>query len=132
MTLTLFYDGQCPLCQKEMSHLRKLNRDGHLRFEDIMAPDFVQRFPNMDWHALNNRIHGMTDTGELITGLDVTHLAWSLVGKGWLYAPLRWPVIRWFADHAYHIFAKHRYTISYWLTGQKRCSTCGPNPEGKV
>ncbi|WP_034475157.1 thiol-disulfide oxidoreductase DCC family protein [Aestuariibacter salexigens] len=123
-TLTIFYDGQCPLCMKEMSHLMKLNRDGCLRFEDIMADDFSQRFPDLNWQHLNDRIHGQWQDGSVIQGLDVTYHAWRLVGKGWVYGWMRWPVIRWFADKAYLLFAKHRYRISYWLTGQKRCPRC--------
>jgi predicted DCC family thiol-disulfide oxidoreductase YuxK len=37
---------------------------------------------------------------------------------------LRWPIISWFADRAYNFFARHRYTISYLLTGQKRGKQC--------
>ncbi|MFC4701695.1 thiol-disulfide oxidoreductase DCC family protein [Glaciecola siphonariae] len=126
MAFTIFYDGQCPLCDIEMRHLKKRNTARQLAFEDINADDFSVRFPQLDWQALNNRIHGMEADGTLLIGLDVTHRAWSLVGYKWLYAPLRWPVIRFFADRAYLIFAKHRNTISYWLTGKKRCeSNCG-------
>lgn len=124
MHLTLFYDGMCPLCQKEMQHLIKYNRDQRLAFVDIMDPDFSKQYPHLDWDALNNRIHGEFSDGRIVTGLDCTYWAWKLVGKGWVYAPLRWPVIRWFADLAYNIFAKHRYKISYWLTGQERCPRC--------
>lgn len=49
------------------------------------------------------------------------------MGVGWLYAPLRWPGIRIIADWGYLKFAKHRYTISYLLTGKKRtCDRCVP------
>ena len=58
----------------------------------------------------------------MVTGLDATHAAWQAVGRGWLYAPLRWPVIRIVADMAYNLFARNRYTISYLLTGRRR--TC--------
>ena len=84
-------------------------------------PDFPERYPDLNLDDLNARIHGQLEDGTMITGLDVTHKAWSLVGVGWLYAPLRWPVIRWFADRFYIFFAKHRYRISYWLTGKERC-----------
>lgn len=124
MHLTLFYDGMCPLCQKEMLHLIKYNTAKHLAFVDIMDPEFPEKYPHLDWEALNNRIHGEFSDGRVVTGLDCTYWAWKLVGKGWVYAPLRWPVVRWFADHAYNIFAKHRYKISYWLTGQERCPRC--------
>lgn len=122
--LTLFYDGHCPLCAIEMRHLKKYDSDNRIAFVDIMSADFLRDYPELDWQALNDRIHARLPDGTMIVGLDVTHKAWSLVGKGWLYAPLRWPVIRYFADKFYLVFAKHRYRISYWLTGKKRCAQC--------
>ncbi|NVK55012.1 MAG: DUF393 domain-containing protein [Alteromonadaceae bacterium] len=122
--LTIFYDGGCPLCAIEMRHLKKRNQDGQLAFEDILADDFSVRYPSLDWQALNNRIHAMRSDGSLVVGLDATYQAWRLVGRGWLYAPLRWPLIRPVADWLYLKFARHRYTVSYWLTGQKRCAQC--------
>ncbi|MDY6928864.1 MAG: DUF393 domain-containing protein [Pseudomonadota bacterium] len=122
--LTIFYDGGCPLCAIEMRHLKRLNEDNKLRFVDIMAADFAQRYPELDWQALNDRIHAMRVDGTMLIGLDVTYEAWRLVGKGWLYAPLRWPLIKPLADRFYLWFAKHRYRISYLLTGQKRCQQC--------
>ncbi|MCV2884687.1 DUF393 domain-containing protein [Aestuariibacter sp. AA17] len=122
--IKIFYDGLCPLCQAEMNALKKRDTHNALQTVDIQSPDFVQAYPQLDWQALNARIHAMLPDGTVVTGLDATHIAWKAVGRGWLYAPLRWPVIRWFADAAYTFFAKHRYTISYWLTGKKRCERC--------
>jgi predicted DCC family thiol-disulfide oxidoreductase YuxK len=123
MAFTLFYDGLCPLCEKEIIALQKRDKENKIVFEDISLPDFPQRFPHMNIDELNARIHGQLSDGTMITGLDVTHKAWSLVGVKWLYAPLRWPVIRWFADKFYNFFAKHRHKISYWLTGKERCDS---------
>lgn len=120
MAFTIFYDGHCPLCQKEMVLLKKRNTEGKLAFVDIMQDNFSQRYPELDWQTLHDRIHGMQEDGSMLIGLDATHRAWQLLGKGWLYAPLRWPFIRFFADKGYLFFAKHRHRISYWLTGQKR------------
>ena len=122
--LTIFYDGSCPLCAIEMRHLKRLNQDNKLGFVDIMAADFAERFPALDRRALNDRIGAMRADGTMLIGLDVTYEAWRLVGKGWLYAPLRWPLVKPLADRFYLWFAKHRYRISYLLTGQKRCQQC--------
>lgn len=130
--MIIFYDGHCPLCRKEMDHLRRYNHDGVLKFEDIQNNDFDQRYPHLDWQALNNRIHVQRPDGTMVTGLDATHAAWQAVGKGWLYAPLRWPLIRHIADYAYTLFARHRYTISYWLTGQQRGCGCAPDTDSQT
>lgn len=127
MKLRLFYDGHCPLCVAEMTKLNAYDHHGNLSLEDIQLPGFKDRFPDLCWQDLNDRIHGQLTDGTLISGLDVTYLAWKSVGKGWVYAPLRWPLIKWFADAFYVFFARHRYTISFLLTGKKRCTTCSPS-----
>lgn len=124
--LIVFYDGGCPLCVHEMRKLKKLDqkRQQQLQFEDIWAPDFSERFPHIDSEQANRILHGQTADGRMLYGLDVTHAAWSAVGRGWLTAPLRWPLVRWLADKGYLGFAKHRNRISKLITGNERCLQC--------
>lgn len=119
MEFTVYYDGACPLCSIEIDHLKKHDKDNKLGFVDISQPAFINDNPQLDFEAMNARIHGQTKDGQWLVGLDVTHRAWSLVGKTWLYAPLRWPVVRIFADKFYLWFAKHRHTIASFLTRKK-------------
>ena len=122
--LTIFYDGGCPLCVHEMRNLRKLDKKGVMQFEDIHADGFSQRFPDIDKKAADTILHAKTSDDTMLYGLDVTHAAWSLVGRGWATAPLRWPLVRWPADKAYLFFARNRYRISRLLTGKSRCDDC--------
>jgi len=126
--LTVYFDGFCPLCVAEIDQLQLLNVEGNLQFEDIHAPDFSIRHPHIDPEAADRVLHAEYADGTLmyglIYGLDVTHQIWRTVNqKRWLVI-LRWPVIRWFADIAYRIFARNRYSLSYLLTGVRRCETC--------
>ncbi|MBT0585878.1 thiol-disulfide oxidoreductase DCC family protein [Alteromonas oceanisediminis] len=127
-TFTVFYDGNCPLCMTEMKHLMKRNTQQKLIFVDINHPQFSTDHPGLSQRDLQAKIHGRWSHGEMLTGLDVTYTAWRLVGKGWLYAPLRWPVIRWFADWAYTVFARHRQRISTLLMGKSQCENGHCNP----
>ncbi len=120
--LTIFYDGTCPLCAKEMKALTKRDTHQHIRIVDIYSEAFSD-YPQIDAAKANTILHALDDYGNLLLGLDVTYRAWHLVGKGWLYAPLRWPLIRPVADWLYLRFANNRYRISYWLTGTSRCDT---------
>ncbi len=122
--LTVFYDSFCPLCMAEMRQLKKRNDKQKLSFVDINDESFSKHYPRLDKAELNARIHGITDEGTVITGLDVTYHAWRLVGKGWLYAPLRWRFVKPLADWCYVKFAKHRYKISFLLTGKAQCDRC--------
>ncbi|WP_110670695.1 thiol-disulfide oxidoreductase DCC family protein [Salinicola halophilus] len=121
--LTLFYDGACPLCVHEIQHLKRLDRHRRIRFEDIHAEDFSERWPDVDRAQASAILLG-DYRGERLHGLDVTHRAWSLVGRGWLTAPLRWPLIKPVADRVYRWFAPRRYRLSGWLTGRERCAPC--------
>lgn len=121
--LTLFYDGTCPLCVNEINHLKRLDQNRRIAFEDIHAEDFTNRYPDVDREEASAILLGDVH-GRRIRGLDVTHRAWSLVGRGWLTAPLRWPLIRPVADRVYLWFAPRRYRISGWLTGRQRCQRC--------
>ncbi|KZN33691.1 thiol-disulfide oxidoreductase DCC family protein [Pseudoalteromonas luteoviolacea] len=120
--LTIFYDGTCPLCVKEMTALTKRDTKGNIKTVDIYAEEF-KSYPNINADKANMILHALDKNGNLLLGLDVTHKAWQLVGMGWLYAPLRWPVIKPIADRFYLVFAKNRYRISYWLTGKSRCES---------
>jgi predicted DCC family thiol-disulfide oxidoreductase YuxK len=124
MLLTIFYDGLCPLCELEINKLKQLDEDAQLGFVDINQPDFNECYPSLDWHTLDARIHGRLQDGSMISGLDVTYLAWKLVGKGWVYAPLRWPIISWFADRFYNLFARDRKPISSLLMGKRTADYC--------
>ena len=123
--LTVFYDGYCPLCVKEMKQLAKKDKQGYLAFYDINQKQLADEHPEIDFAKANAYLHAKTSDGQIVTGLDVTYLTWKLVGLGWVIAPLRWPIIRVVADKLYMLFANNRYRVSKWLTGKARCdSSC--------
>lgn len=127
--LTIFYDGHCPLCLKEMAHLKLLDTAQNIELVDVQTGEFQDNYPEIDKTSALAKLHGYL-TGEeqqpkqLLIGLDVTYHAWRLVGKGYWIAPLRWPIIKHIADLAYLAFAKNRYRLSYLLTGKRRCYDC--------
>lgn len=126
--LTVFYDGRCPLCVREMRQLKQRDQANTIELIDLHSEQFSPYAGRIDALAANQILHGLTADNQLLLGLDVTHRAWSLVGRGWMTAPLRWPLIRWFADHCYRFFARHRARIAYMLTGEKECQQCSIEP----
>lgn len=108
---TLFYDGQCPLCAREISTLRKLQR-GHLIFADIHDQRHSSNnLPSRE--ALLRRLHLMTWTGEWVTGLHANVRAWSHTPFGFLFKPLLWPGIHTIASRIYERWADRRYERKY-------------------
>ena len=50
LPVTLFYDGDCPLCVREVEHLSRKNRKGLLRLVNIRDKGFAQNYnSNRHW-----------------------------------------------------------------------------------
>lgn len=113
----VFYDGDCPLCMREIRLLRRLDRQrGRIRFTDIAAPRFDAAAWGTDQAALMGHIHGRLPDGRWIRGVEVFRQLYAAVGFGWLVALTRLPGIRHGLDAAYEVFARNRLR----LTG-RRC-----------
>ena len=55
--VTVFYDGLCPLCSREMDHYRTRVKDEPVRFVDITAPDFDARRHGLDPERVHRVMH---------------------------------------------------------------------------
>jgi len=123
MELRIFFDGNCPLCSAEMRQLKARDPDDRIELVDLNADNFSSRFSYIDKDYANTILHGETASGQVLLGLDVTSKAWALTGtRPWVQV-LRLPLIKPIADWCYLRFAKHRYRISYLLTGKARCDS---------
>lgn len=114
---TLFYDGLCPLCQKEVAWLKRLNRRGGLGFQDITDADFEPSLYGKSFEDFMAEIHGIYPDGRLIKGMAVFRAAYRAVGLGWLFAPTSWPLLEPLFDRVYLLFAKHRLRLGHYLGG---------------
>jgi len=105
----VLYDGDCPLCSREIRFLERCDRGrGAILFEDIAAADFDPGVHGVELRELMARIHGVLPDGTLVEGVEVFRRAYAAVGLGWLVAPTRWPGLRRLTDLAYRVFARNR------------------------
>ena len=111
--ITVLYDGDCPLCLREIRMLERLDRgNGRLGLRDIAGPGFRAADYGVTHDALMARIHGVLPDGRLIEGMEVFRRAYAAVGLGWLLAPTGWPGLRWLFDAAYRWFARNRLRLT--------------------
>ncbi|MCH2191730.1 MAG: DUF393 domain-containing protein [Gammaproteobacteria bacterium] len=110
-TETLYYDGKCALCSKEIKTLQRL-KDSDLVLIDLhsLRNDEFTQSPKS---AMLELLHLQTANGTWLTGLDATVQAWSHTKIGWLFKPLRWPVVGTVADFFYKKWASRRYCKLY-------------------
>ena len=105
----VLYDGECPLCSREIRFLERRDRGrGRIAFEDIAGPGFDPARYGLDAERVMARIHGVLRDGTVIEGVEVFRRAYAAVGLGWLVAPTRWPILRGLAERAYRVFARNR------------------------
>lgn len=113
---TLYYDGKCPLCMREVRLLQRIADQG-LRLTDLHGvpdrPDEPTRLLKL------GTLHLQTGDGYWLTGVDATVTAWSHTRWGPLFRILRWPLIGPLADRVYDFWARRRYRRLY---GCESCS----------
>lgn len=114
----LLFDGECPLCTREVRLLERLNKRGRLALEDIAAPGFDPAAYGRTLEQLMGHIHAVLPDGQLVTGMEAFRRSYTAVGLGALAAPTGWPGLRSLFDHGYSWFARNRLR----LTG--RASDC--------
>jgi predicted DCC family thiol-disulfide oxidoreductase YuxK len=112
--LTLLYDGACPLCRREVEILRR--RDGGrgaIHFVDIDDPLYdPAAFQGISYREAMGRVHGIKADGLVLHDLAVFQDAYRLVGLGWIYTPINWPLIGPLARALYGLWARLRLRIT--------------------
>jgi len=104
----VFFDGDCPLCKREIGLLRRLDRRQRVLFTDIASPEFDSSTLGISWTTLMDRIHGRLPDGTWIEGVEVFRRLYAAVGLGWLVWATRLPGITWLLDWSYRVFARNR------------------------
>lgn len=108
--IIVFYDGDCIVCDLEMSVYKKLETQGSLKFVDIHSEEFKSYSSQLSFSLANERMHVLKQ-GIKQDGVDAFLLIWSVLPQKkykYLSKLISHPKVRPLADIAYNIFAKYR------------------------
>lgn len=108
----VFYDGDCPLCRREVDMLKMFDRRNRIRATDIATEGFDPLPLGRSWQELMEEIHGRLPDGSWIKGVEVFRRLYSAVGFRPLIWITRWPLISQGLDLAYRLFAKNRLRMT--------------------
>lgn len=110
----LLYDGECPLCVKEVNFLRAKDAGrGLVEFVDIAAADYdPAQHGGVDFETAMGRIHAVLADGSVIKNVEVFRRVYEVLGMGWIYAITRVPVVGALADGLYGIWAAWRLRLT--------------------
>jgi len=109
----VFFDGECPLCVREINLIRWLDRDERVIFTDIASSDFsAQEATGLSYDVLMARIHGRLADGTMIEGVEVFR---QLYGRTFLRPTIpmtRLPGVASILRAGYVFFAKYRLRLT--------------------
>lgn len=88
--LTLYFDGDCPLCAREIKLLRRRATDARLLLVDISRDDFDAPALGFTLERMQSVLHARFANGQWVTGLDATLWSWRAAGLGAWATPLTW------------------------------------------
>jgi predicted DCC family thiol-disulfide oxidoreductase YuxK len=107
---TLYYDGNCPLCMREIRLLSRIADSGLALVDLHSAPERPGDPTRLEKLGT---LHLLTGDGRWLTGVAATVRAWSHTRWGALFSILTWPVIGPIADTVYEFWARKRYQRLY-------------------
>ncbi len=112
--IKLLYDGECPLCVREVKFLLKRDAGrGIVNFVDIADRDYnPEANGGVDFATAMGRIHGILPDGTVIKNVEVFRRVYEELGMGWVYALTKLPAIAKIADIIYGFWADWRLQLT--------------------
>jgi len=74
--VTVWYDGSCPLCSREIKLMRRLDQRGAVQFVDVAADDAVCP---IDRRALLERFRAREGDGPILSGASAFAAVWRAI-----------------------------------------------------
>lgn len=103
--LTVYYDGDCPVCRMEVNYYRRVDKFGRIEWLDITTLQDIEIPQNKDRAQLLGVFHALRNDGQWATGVDAFAAIWNeLAGFNRLAWVFRTPVLRQIAQAFYRTF----------------------------
>ena len=89
--ITVYYDGLCKVCSKEINHYRKQSGADAISFVDICSSNFDARSEGLDPARVHQVMHVRRQDGTLAVKVDAFIEIWSVLPRfKWLAKAARW------------------------------------------
>lgn len=109
--ITVYYDGKCGLCSKEIAHYKAIAPDGIFDWQDITlsADELIQEGVSLAQGL--KLLHAKDRDGRLHVGVDAFILIWKQLQRWRLLAKVvELPIVRRSTGMAYRAFANWRFS----------------------
>lgn len=113
--LKLLYDGECPICKREICVLKKKDSETKINFIDISSNEFSPiENNNIDYNTAMSQIHAIDSNGNLLLGISAFAAVYARCELLVTSTLLRISFIKKILKPLYTLFAKKRL----WITGR--------------
>jgi len=117
--VTMYYDGACPVCSREVSLYRKLDREGAIRWHDVSASEGDLGNDGVNQADALSVLHARLRDGRLVTGVAAFIAVWERLPGFKLFTRLaRWRPINWMLETGYAWYAPRRKRVTQLLAGR--------------
>ncbi len=102
--MTVFYDGACTLCRREIAFYQRLDRTQRLIWHDVaQSAECPDGYCQTDLLA---RFHVRTPEGRMESGARAFAALWTMLPAPWpVFGRIaQWPGIGWLLERAYRLF----------------------------
>ncbi len=103
--LSVYFDGSCPLCTREIAFYRRMKGADAISWVDASQSAEWEVAPGLTKSAALSRFHVVTPNGELLSGAAAFSRIWlELPRFRWLGSLTQNAPIAWLLEHAYRGF----------------------------
>lgn len=112
--LTVYFDGSCPLCRREIAMYRRLPEATAIAWVDVSAGQDLGGA--LSCAAAMARFHVRDPQGRLFSGAAAFSRMWRVFpGWRWLGYVSAWPPMSWVFELAYCLFLPLRPSLQKWV-----------------
>lgn len=112
--LHVYFDGSCPLCQREIALYRRLPQAATIDWVDVSCGTDLGS--DLSCAVAMARFHVRDNHGRLFSGAAAFSQMWrQFPGWRWLGYVSAWPPMSWLFELAYRLFLPIRPTLQKWV-----------------
>jgi len=123
--ISVYYDGLCQVCSREIDHYRRQIGARNLRFVDIFSPDFSAEREGLDPARVHQVMHVRRRDGTLALGVEAFIEIWQNLPR---YQKLAFFAKTSFVKGALQIFYQIFTKIRPLLPRKSQASDCETSP----
>jgi predicted DCC family thiol-disulfide oxidoreductase YuxK len=124
--VTVWFDGGCPLCQREIALMRRLDGRGAIDFVDLSDGGSVCP---IDRAELLARFHAREREGPLVSGAAAFAAMWRAIPVlAWAGHAARLPLLGWLLERGYRVWLQLRPSLQRALRNRAVSVDASPPP----